>query len=166
MTDSAPGTPGDSGLSWRVLGRFVDYVRSSGGSIVATGGAIVDATGMPSWPLEDGRLDARGAGRLRFGGEVRFSAHFGALDVAVTDPELEVGGSSAVLRIRTARAAAADLVLARSTWREVGGPEGVRVFVGEDVLLAPEAVPLFGGVYPERLALDPFVVAAKAMRIE
>lgn len=162
MSDATPGTPGDSGLSWRVLGRFVDYVRTSGGSVAASDGAIVDATGMPSWPLADGRLDARGAGRLRFGGEVRFSAHFGALDVAVTEPDVESDGGSAVLRIRTAGADAADLVLARSSWRELGAPEGMRVFVGESVELAAEAVPLFGGVYPERFALDPFVVALRS----
>ena len=159
-------TPGDSGLSWGVLGRFVDYVHSSGGSITASGGAVVDATGMPSWPLAHERLDAHGSGLLRFAGEVRFSAHFGALDVAVADPEVEAADGSAVLRIRSARAESADLVLARSRWRELAAPEGFRVFVGEDVELAPEAVPLFGGVYPERLALDPFVVAVRSVRTE
>lgn len=154
---SVAPTLGRGGLSWRVAGRFVDYVLASEGCLTASGGAEVDEAGMPSWPLLEDALDR--AGRVRFAGEVRFSAHFGALDVALTEPELEVDGGVAALRVRTAYG---DPELARSAWRELTPSGGFRVFLGDGVELAAEAVPLFGGVYPAGMPLDPFVVAVPA----
>lgn len=151
--------PGTSGLSWGVLGRFTDYVRGSGGTITASGGALVDETGMPSWPLTDATGFGGGTGVLRFAGTVRFAAHFGALDLPLADPVLAVTGARGDLRLTTH---GDSLVLAEFAWAEVPGRDGVRLWVGSEVTLAAAAVPLFGGSYPAAMPLDPLIVALSA----
>ena len=149
---------GSSGLSWAVLGRFTAYVRGAGGQIVASGGAIVDDGGMASWPLLDASAFAEGSGVLRFGGGVRFLAHFGALDLPLQDPVIEIDGDAGVLGIPEPSNPAARVVLARFAWRGVPAQPGVRAWVGEQVELDAGATHLFSGAYGPGTAFDPLVV--------
>jgi hypothetical protein len=150
--------PSASGLSWGLLARFADYVRGSGGEIAASGGAIVDETGMPSWPLVDAEGDGGDVGVLRFAGTVRYFAHFGALDVPVADPVLRIGGGRADLLISHPTTPDSLLPLAALAWRELPAPAQARAWLGDEVKLRDEAVHLFGGSYPAGMLLDPLVV--------
>lgn len=156
--------PAASGLSWAVLGRFVEYVHSSGGAIEADGGAIVDSSGMPSWPLLDAADFDEGAGVLRFAGTVRFTAHFGALDIPLGAPTITTDGATGELAIAAAGPGHPAVVLARFGWRAVPAADGWRAWVGADVRLAGEAAHLFGGVYPPGTPLDPLVVVLDHVR--
>jgi hypothetical protein len=151
--------PGASGLSWGILARFSEYVRGSGGLITASDGAVVDETGMLSWPLVDRSGFEGGAGLLRFGGTVRFVAHFGALDVPITDPEVRVDGDRGEVRIPTPGTPQAMMPLAGFTWQRADVGEGTEAWLGLDVALADPAAPLFGGSYPGGMPLDPLIVA-------
>jgi len=141
-----------------VLARFADYVRGSGGEIAASGGAIVDETGMPSWPLaEAGGFDGT-AGELRFAGSVRYLAHFGALDVAVAEPVLRIDGATGAVWIPAPGTPGALLRLATLGWRELPAPARGRAWIGDEVTLSGDAAHLFGGSYPVGMPLDPLVV--------
>ncbi len=150
--------PGASGLSWGVLARFADYVRDSGGLITASDGAVIYGKGMPSWPLLDRSGFANGEGTLRFGGSVRFLAHFGALDVPVAAPELHVADGRGVLRVAAAGIPESRIALAEFAWVDAAPATGVPAWVGREVTLASEAVPLFGGNYAAGMAMDPLIV--------
>lgn len=141
-----------------MLGRFADYVRGSGGVISASDGAIVDETGMPSWPLASADEFADGAGVLRFAGTVRYSAHFGALDLPLADPVIRLDGDRGRLHIPVPGAADAQVLLAEFAWAEAPATGAVRGWVGREVSLSAEAVPLFGGSYPAGMPLDPLIV--------
>lgn len=141
-----------------VLARFADYVRTSGGEIAASGGAIVDETGMPSWPLADAGNWEGDAGELRFSGSVRYVAHFGALDVPVADPLLRVADGFGELAIPHPSAPGAMLPFARFAWRPLPGSGQGRAWLGDQVTLLEEAVHLFGGSYPSGMPLDPLIV--------
>jgi len=141
-----------------VLARFADYVRRSGGEIATSGGAIVDETGMPSWPLADAGAWEGDAGELRFSGAVRYFAHFGALDVPVVDPVLRVADGRGELAIPHPSAPGALLPLARFAWRPLRGLGRGRAWVGDEVTLVEDAVHLFGGSYPSGMPLDSLIV--------
>lgn len=155
--------PAASGLSWGVLGRFADYVRGSGGTIAASGGAIVDETGMPSWPLVAREGDPGGQIILRFAGSVLYAAHFGALSLDLADPELEADGSGGVLRFAAGPQGAVTDV-ARFSWRAVPAAGDATVLVAEAVELDAAATVLFGGAYPAGMPLDPFIFVLAAER--
>lgn len=150
-----------AGLSWSLLGRFADYVRGSGGSIVAGDGAIVESSGMASWPLADASGFDGEAGILRFAGVVRFTAHFGALDLALRDPVLEVADGRAGLAVLGGDGVPQPF--ASSGWRAVGSIPGRRAWVGEGVTLDARATVHFGGVYAPGTPLDPLVVVLEGV---
>lgn len=156
-TRDGPELPGNSGLSWGLRASFVEYVVGSGGTIVATDGAVASPAGLGSWLLADASgFDAeRSEGMLQFSGQLRYSAHFGALDVVVREPRIDIHDGVGTLSASTD---AGPMSFASFRTRQVGAASGYRAWVGEDGALSAEATVLFGGSYGAGAAMDPFIV--------
>ncbi|WP_168220023.1 MULTISPECIES: HtaA domain-containing protein [unclassified Salinibacterium] len=78
------------GLIWGVKESFVRYASGTGGDVRVSEGAT-SADGLVHFPLVD-QSDfelATARGTIRFGGNVRFSGHSGALDLTLAEPWLE-----------------------------------------------------------------------------
>ena len=154
-----------SGLSWGVKRTFRRYIQGDpSGSVWPTGGAEFDERAfMATWPLVDHRDGPSDGFTLFFQGRIRFTAHFGMLDLALTDPTLELapsrgtgprtaairvsGVAEPILKLRPERVERTDL---REVW------------VASEANLTPSGSALFGGSYPPGQPMDPliFVIAA------
>ncbi|AUI50462.1 HtaA domain-containing protein [Arthrobacter crystallopoietes] len=92
------------GLMWNVKDSLVSYVEALEDGVV---GAVEPASHFAAGYLFpwDGVGSARCAGDegtdvLQFRGAVRFSGHWGALDVELRDPRIELDGQRGVLLVR------------------------------------------------------------------
>jgi hypothetical protein len=131
-------------LRWSVKESFVGYVRASGGVV------------RPE-PGDGGEFVFRRTSddtRLAFEGEATFEAHHGMLQVRLTDPELELTGTTGSLSVRDHADpdAGGRLTIARVQVVEMGPP--VRLGVSVTTMGSR----LFGDVYPPGEALDPIVL--------
>ncbi|MEC5190880.1 MULTISPECIES: HtaA domain-containing protein [unclassified Arthrobacter] len=149
------------GLSWGIKRSFVDYITSlPDGSVSATDGATVSDCSLFSFSPEASDYDfARGAGVLRFRGDVRLAGHHGMLLVRLLDPWITFTGGSGVLSISTGGGGRHD----RAT---VGflAPSVPRVDAGSwvwdnvDVVVSPEGSELFDGQYAAGQPMDPLFI--------
>lgn len=161
-------TPGGipSGLYWRVKGSFVAYLTSmADGSCAISGGADVDTTGLFRFPAANTANPGPDAWTLRFEGTVRFSGHFGALDVTIERPTVEMTLSGGWLSASTGAPDRRRIQLA--TLRPATPTR-----IGETLLWPPlipalteEGSELFGGAYPPGLELDALKIAVDATDI-
>ncbi|WP_375386032.1 HtaA domain-containing protein [uncultured Microbacterium sp.] len=144
-----------SGLSWPVKQSFARYVAASpGGGITIGDGAEV----LPEWDLVfapgASHFDpASGDGELGFRGSVRFTGHFGGLDVTVRDPLLRISAGAGELEIGLP---GERLRLATAVCTYSPEPDGSAVWESLTVTLTGEGIALHGGVYDEGTPLDPF----------
>ncbi len=146
----------DSGLLWGIRTPFIDYVQRTGGTV---------SFGSPaSW--HDGRFRfARSPGfgsdplRLKFEGEALFQGHGGFLRLSVANPWITRTGSGLAVSVDVDgdRVPLGVVVtpLAAIAARKPGASELA-------LELAPEGVPLFGGVYSAGTELDPIVLCLPA----
>jgi hypothetical protein len=146
------------GMYWGVRDSFVQYVRGNpDGELFGEDGVETDGEGMFRFPLRRAERSDR-VWRLGFGGEVRFRAHFGMLDVSLTRPSVELGPDGGTLRI--ARPGGADLViLTLDPVDPVDLEGGWLVFPPVRTQLTAEGVSVFGDVYPEGTEFDALRIA-------
>ncbi|KAA9149989.1 hypothetical protein F6B41_23090 [Microbacterium lushaniae] len=148
------------GLYWGVRDSFLRYVLGNpDGQLYGDDGVETDGDGMFRFPLRT--LERTGASwRIAFGGEVRFSAHFGMLDVALRHPVVELHETGGLLSVEGAggtrpivRVERAEPVLVDGSWL---------VFPPLSTTLTPEGVAVFGDVYAAGTPFDDIRIALPA----
>lgn len=153
------GTPAVPGLHWPVKRSFIRYVaRMDDGQILGGHGVrLLDASTFVFSPSEG--VDE---GVLSFRGEVRLQAHGGALSVRIAHPRVDLLGDRATLTVESPEGTGPPvrLVTFLAAAEPVDG--GVRRWIGTDVRLAVEALPLFGGYYGEDESFDDLTIVSSA----
>lgn len=157
--NSAPGPLPPFGLSWGIKRSFIGYVNGlPDAAVSAVGGASFDEAGLFRFSVDRSDYDAvRGAGVLRFRGDVRVSGHHGMMFVRLLDPWITFTGGLGILSIGTGgndgqeRAAVASL--------RAGEPrraaDGSFVWVDVEVVITDEGSELFDGQYAAGQPMDP-----------
>ncbi|MCK6212292.1 HtaA domain-containing protein [Georgenia sp. EYE_87] len=155
-----------AGLAWAVKDSLVSYVEALADGVVealppasrSEAGfwfPLTDAGGSGVVPLE---------GALQFRGAIRLSGHWGALDVELRDPHVELDGRRGTLLIRDrgSRDPAAMLPFADLTLAEEAGDDGGAAPVEVAASLTGHGRLLLGGQYavgeplsPLRITLPP-----------
>ncbi|WP_284439676.1 HtaA domain-containing protein [Cellulomonas chengniuliangii] len=147
-------------LSWGVKGDFREYVTGSIAHGSATGTGVA-GSGPWTWSGGNGTFNTNdGVGRAAFAGSVRFTGHGGVLDVTISNPRVQVNGSTSatlVADVRTAEKsypgiAVATLRLADGTASRAGDKVS---WQGLPATLTATAAPAFEGFYSAGAALDP-----------
>lgn len=142
------------GLHWRIKDSFVRYVLAgSDGAYAVTDGAEDDGNGNFFFPVRSVERDAEDGWRLRFGGDVRFSAHGGMLRVAFVDPVVTIGATIGTLEVSSA--GGSTVTIARVERAEPQRREGLLFWPPLSAGLTKDGVGLLGGVYPVGELLDP-----------
>lgn len=137
---------------------FVEYVSGLlDGGVQVTGDATADAHGMFTWHLASAEDFDGTSGTLRFAGTVRFSGHFGALDVSLADPIVVVADGRGVLH--TSAGPDGPTPIVAFTLTEVPSAPTHRAWLGSEVALTPEGSVLFGSVYAPGDAFEPLIIA-------
>ncbi len=99
-SDTPPAAPTGglvAGLYWGVRSSFVDYIAASpDGTISGDDGVESDGQGQFRFPLGDTDVD----GVAVFRGALRFTAHFGALDVELARPRVDLASGSLIVEVR------------------------------------------------------------------
>lgn len=130
----------DIGLAWGIKDSFLDYLdRIGDAQIELRDGAATTSTGQFFF-----RFDSRDDHTLRFRGTVALHAHFGALELRLSDPQIELGGSTVVLTITGPER---RLPLLDLTWPQGVEEHGVEMWRDAPAVLTPDACHLFGGAY-------------------
>ncbi|MFJ3220421.1 HtaA domain-containing protein [Kitasatospora sp. NPDC086801] len=168
------GGPGsvtyDTGaLDWGVKASFRSYVSgpaSQGGAIELTGGATTNADGTFHFGLANATYDlATHALSSSFTGGVRFTAHHGALDVALSDLKVTTAGTTGTL---TADTASKESMGATEVTRRDDVPL-VTFTVGRDTTtgvptaakLTEQGAKAFAGFYAAGTDMDPLSLLLK-----
>lgn len=151
------------GLYWGVRASFVDYVVGNpDGEVYGDDGVETDGTGVFRFPLRSAQRDGD-SWRLDFAGDLRFRAHFGALDVTLARPRVELEGSAGTLSVAVGDA---HVPIARVRARppaEIGG--SWLVFPPLPVLLTAEGVALFGDAYAVAEEFDSLRIAIPLLSV-
>ncbi|MFF3115670.1 HtaA domain-containing protein [Kitasatospora sp. NPDC057904] len=168
------GGPGsvtyDSGaLDWGVKSSFRAYVTgpaSQGGAIELTGGATANADGSFHFGFGSAAYDlTTHALSSSFTGGVRFTAHHGALDIALSDLRITTSGTTGTL---TADTASKESMGATEITRREDVPL-VTFTVGRDTTsgspaaakLTEQGAKAFAGFYPAGTEMDPLSLLLK-----
>ncbi|MFJ2868655.1 HtaA domain-containing protein [Kitasatospora sp. NPDC087314] len=168
------GGPGsvtyDTGaLDWGVKAGFRNYISgpaSQGGAIELTGGATANADGTFHFGLANATYDlATHALSSSFTGGVHFTAHHGALDVAISDLRITTAGTTGTL---TADTASKESTGATEITRREDVPL-VTFTVGRDTTtgvptaakLTEQGAKAFAGFYPAGSDMDPLSLLLK-----
>ncbi|WP_236794671.1 HtaA domain-containing protein [Amycolatopsis sp. GM8] len=149
------------GLRWGVKTSFVGYVaRMPDGQAYLGEGAAVNERNELIFPLsEETPAEADAEQAFAFGGDVRFSGHFGMLFVRIAEPRIAVRGGEAELTVVDPESEE-DKRLRLVTFT-LTGPEtedGTERWEGADVRLTAEGVELFGDVYQAGEPFEPLTV--------
>jgi hypothetical protein len=145
-------------LTWGVKQSFRSYVESAGGQIETGEGAGRAGDGAFAFAAAAGEglslgADGKPEGRAQFAGEVRMKAHGGMLNVAIADPEVQIGPAGAVLTVidnglrNPRRVEFAKLDLAQMT------AEGAELVI--PTALSMDGCAILGDHYPPGAAIDP-----------
>ncbi|MBO1415280.1 HtaA domain-containing protein, partial [Streptomyces sp. FH025] len=170
----AAGGPGsvtyDTGaLDWGVKASFRTYLNgpaSQGGAIELTGGATTNADGTFHFGLASAKYDlATHALSSSFTGGVHFTAHHGALDVALSDLKVTTSGTTGTL---TADTASKESMGATEITRRQDVPL-VTFTVGRDTTagvptsakLTEQGAQAFAGFYQAGTDMDPLSLLLK-----
>jgi len=144
------------GLYWGVRESFVRYVAAGAeGQIYGDDGVETDGRGTFRFPLREAQRDASGW-RIDLAGELRFIAHFGALDVAIVRPRLELADRGLLSFERGDRRREVIATVTTATPHEVGGRW---VWPPLEARLTAAGSAVFGDVYGEGAPLDPLRLA-------
>jgi len=171
---TAPTTAGS--LTWGVKESFRSYIVGpvAHGGAATSGGASV-ADGVFRFGQADGGTwtAATGTGTVRYAGTVRFTGHDGALDIALTNPVVEITGATSGRLLVDARSTGLDgstfvrdgvavATLALGTPSTTA--DGAVTYTNAGATLTADGALAFSGFYPAGTALDPvtFTVGAKA----
>lgn len=148
-------------LDWGVKSSFRQYITGgiANGS-VSTGGVSQNGDGSFRFPLTGGSYNpTTGRGVLNFGGSVRFTGHAGALDMTVSNPQLQFTGGSTLYASISSKSLSSGAVQSfnGAMGNVSGGPSlsgDTLQFGGLSVSLTGEAAPGFGGFYSAGADLD------------
>ncbi|MFF0390329.1 HtaA domain-containing protein [Kitasatospora sp. NPDC004615] len=155
-------------LDWGVKASFRNYVTgpAGGGSVELTGGATVNTDGSYHFNLASAGYDTTTHSlNAAFDGGVRFLAHGGALDVAISDLRITTSGSTGTLTADTASKETvgaptptlrqdvplATFTVARDTTNGTATP----------AKLTAEGAKAFAGFYQAGTELDPLSIVLK-----
>lgn len=149
------------GLRWGIKTSFLGYVaRMPDGRAYLGDGAAVNDRNEIIFPLhEETPAEAGQEPSFAFGGDVRFSGHFGMLFVQLANPRIAVRGGEGELTILDPESKE-DKRLRLVTF-SIAGPEGESgdlCWHAADVRLSEEGVPLFGDVYQAGEPFEPLTV--------
>ncbi|MCU1548190.1 MAG: hypothetical protein JWO29_1141 [Arthrobacter sp.] len=163
----ASATPDPSpplGLTWGIKRSFIDYIRGlPDGAVSAADGATVVEPGLFRFAPERSEYDiARGAGLLRFRGDVRLAGHHGMMFVRLLDPWIELAGGSGILSISTGGGGQERAEV--GTLRAVAPRESEGYLVWEHVAVMVSAggSELFDGQYAAGQPMDPLFIRVAA----
>lgn len=149
------------GLAWPIKRSFILYVvRMAGGQVHGGHGLTMLDASTFRFPSADSRDEAM----LHFGGELRLAAHAGALALRVARPRIDLSRPRAVMLIDSQEAGQPLLPLVTFEAQEQEADPGLRRWVGVDVRLTVEAVPLFGGYYGEGESFDDLSITIRPSR--
>jgi len=144
------------GLYWGVRASFVDYVAGSAdGDIYGDDGVETDGSGTFRFPVRDAQRTASGW-TIDFDGELRFLAHFGALNVGIVRPRVVLDEES---DLSVEQANGVRIRIARVQSREPQRLDEWLVWPPLDAVLTAEGSAIFGDVYGENAALDRLRIA-------
>ena len=152
------------GLLWGIKSSFVEYVRRmpDGQGAVGAGARHLD-TGILFPPLRGARrttpdnVDER---IWEFGGDVRFSGHFGMLFVRIAFPTIAVRDGVGQLSIANPYTTEGGerLILADVALHEQPAPSGLLIWSSAEVRMNAEAGQLFNDVYQVGEPFDPLTL--------
>ncbi|WP_426310654.1 HtaA domain-containing protein [Cellulosimicrobium sp. E-16] len=171
---TAPTTAG--ALTWGVKESFRSYIVgpvAGGGATATSGASVVD--GLFRFGQADGGTwtSAPGRGTAKYTGTVRFTGHSGALDLALTNPVVDVTGPGTGRLLVDARSTGLD----GSTFDRTGvvfatlalgapttSADGAVTYTKAAATLTADGSLAFSGFYPAGTVLDPltFTIGAKA----
>ena len=139
------------GLQWPIKRSFILYVaRMTDGQIL--GGRGLRMHGSSTFvftPAPDVEPE-----HLSFTGELRLSAHAGALSLRIANPMIDLRGERASMRIDHPDAPGAKLTFVTLNAHLDSVDASLLTWRGTDVRLTADAVPLFGGYYGEGEPFD------------
>ncbi|KON74833.1 hypothetical protein M768_02545 [Cellulosimicrobium cellulans F16] len=169
---SVPTTAGS--LTWGVKESFRSYIVgpvAGGGATTSSGAAVVD--GLFRFGQADGGTwtAASGRGSVKYSGTVRFTGHSGALDLALTNPVVDVTGPGAGRLLVDARSTGLDgstfdrkgvVVATLALGAPTTSGDGAVTYTKAAATLTADGSLAFSGFYPAGTALDPvtFTVGA------
>ena len=146
------------GLRWAVKSSFVGYVaRMPDGRAYVGSGAAVNERNELVFPLDEEA--STGAETFSFGGDVRFTGHFGMLFVQIAEPRIEVREGEAEMTVRNPESKEGKRL--RLVTFALTGPQAqddVERWEATDVRLTPEGVDLFGDVYQAGEPFEPLTI--------
>ncbi|MET0886493.1 MAG: HtaA domain-containing protein [Mycetocola sp.] len=88
-------------LTWSVKDSLLSYIETLDDGKVEAEAPATRTEGAFRFPGDAGTFDwIRGAGTLTFLGAVRLTGHWGALDIELRDPKLELAGKGGTLLVR------------------------------------------------------------------
>lgn len=156
-----------SGLTWGIKASFIAYIAGlPDGTVSAAAGASEIQPGLFHFSFAESDYDqARGAGVLRFRGDVRLAGHHGMLFVRLLDPWIEVTGDRGVLSISTGDDAGRDRIDVGTL--SVASPataDDTLLWTGMGVLVTAGGSELFDGQYAAGQPMDPLTVRVPAAR--
>lgn len=149
-TDPGPAL----GLRWGIKRSLLEYVvRMPGGRLALGGGATATPDDDVLFPPDPA------AAWYGFTGEVALVGHGGLLDIRFGAPRLVVEGERGALTAQVGADPSVRLTLVTFAVAARRQDPGRELLAATDVTLAPEAVELFGGVYPPGEPFDPLLAS-------
>lgn len=147
-------------LSWAVRDSFLRYVTVIAAGSYTVDGVELDEQGRFTFPLAQA---ARSGDEWHFWfrGTVNFQAHHGFLDVTIEHPEVTISPEGGLLSTATADGL---LHIAKLAAAEPVIVDGALCWDGVTAELLPDAVGLFGDVYPAGTELSSVHMAATLLR--
>lgn len=156
------------GLVWGIKRSFVEYIaRMPDGQATVSGGAMPTETNDMLFEPDtvEPQLPDGADALYAFRGDVRFGGHFGMLYVRIADPWVTVYGDRGVLTILDPYdpdgAPRKRLVTFRVSEPRSAG--SVQVWQAPEVILTPEACPVFNDVYAAGERFEPLTFAVSAV---
>lgn len=146
------------GLRWGIKTSFVGYVaRMPDGRAYVGAGAAVNDRNELIFPLDEETTAAPAT--FAFGGDVRFTGHFGLLFVQIAQPRVVVHEGEAELTVVDPGSKEGKRL--RLVTFGLLGPEredGLERWAATDVRLTPEGVEVFGDVYQPGEPFEPLTI--------
>lgn len=159
MSDAeAQGNRGS--LNWAVRDSFLRYVTVIAAGSYTVDGIELDEHGRFAFPLAQAARDGE-QWHFWFRGSVNFQAHHGFLDVTISNPEVTISPEGGLLSTATADGL---LHIAKLAGAAPVVSDGDLHWDGISAELLPDAVGLFGDVYPAGTELSSVHLAATLLR--